>query len=67
MNIKHIREKANISQDDLSKTLNVDRSTISKWETGVASPHTSKLPQIADALGCNIEDLFEGNNQKNVI
>ena len=59
MKIKHFREKANISQADLSKVLDVDRSTISKWETGAANPPASKIPQIANVLRCNIEDLFE--------
>lgn len=33
-NLKELREKANLTQESLAKLINVDRSTIAKWETG---------------------------------
>ena len=44
--------------------LNVDRSTIAKWETGEAMPRADKLPEIAKILGCTIDDLFEGDGDE---
>ena len=64
MKIKHFREKRNISQEELAKKLDVDRSTISKWETGEVLPRASKIPLIASVLGCKIEDLFDGDDMK---
>lgn len=58
VNIKVLREKANMTQTQLAEKVNIDRSAVAKWETGVASPHTDKLPIIAKALGCKIDDLF---------
>ena len=53
-----LREKANLRQDDVAAALNIDRSTVAKWETGVASPRTDKLPALARLYRCSIDDLF---------
>ena len=63
MVIKELREKAGVSQQELSEKLSVDRSAVAKWETGKANPTADKLPEIAKALNCKIEDLF-GNERK---
>ena len=39
--------------------LNVDRSTVSKWESGDALPRSDKLPELAQIFGCSIDDLFD--------
>ena len=57
-NLKMLREKANLTQESLAKLINVDRSTIAKWETGEASPRSEKLPMLAKVLDCRIDDLF---------
>ena len=62
-NLRKLRKDAEISQDGLAKQMGVDRSTIAKWETGEASPRADKLPQIAEILGCTIDDLFEGKDR----
>lgn len=56
--LKELREKANLTQESLAKLINVDRSTIAKWETGEASPRSDKLPTLANVLNCTIDDLF---------
>ena len=35
-NIKNLRKKQSISQEELAIRLNVVRQTVSKWETGVS-------------------------------
>lgn len=57
-NLKEVREKANLTQEQLANLINVDRSTITKWETGEASPRSDKLPMLAKVLDCRIDDLF---------
>lgn len=59
-NIKQLRENANLTQQQLSENLNVDRSTIAKWETGEAMPRADKLPELAKIFGCSIDDLYRG-------
>ena len=53
-----LRERKKITQEELGAVLKVDRSTISKWETGDALPRAEMLPEIAKALDCSIDDLL---------
>jgi len=52
------RERASLTQQELSDIINVDRSAISKWESGEFLPRTEKLPAIAKALNCTIDELL---------
>ena len=55
--LKH-RKKKGISQRELAKHLGVTYQAISKWETAKSAPDISILPALADAFGCNIDELF---------
>ena len=57
-NLKACRERAALTQQELAELINVDRSAISKWETGEFLPRTDKLPAIAKALDCTIDELL---------
>ena len=59
MNIKQLRKKSSMKQEELAKKLKIDRSTIAKWETGEALPRADKLPALAKIFKCNIDDLFK--------
>lgn len=52
------RKEAGITQLELSKILNISRSTISMWESGASNPTAEMLPDIAKALHCTIDELF---------
>ena len=49
-----------MSQDDLAQILQVNRATVSKYETGAIDPSLAQLCKIAHALGVRIEDLMGG-------
>ena len=57
--IIELRKRAGLTQLNLSEHLNVDRSTVAKWESGEVMPTADKLPRIAKILGCTIDDLFK--------
>lgn len=59
MRIAELRKAAGLTQDMLSKRLGVERTTVTKWETGESNPRTDKLPDIAKALNCTLDDLFD--------
>ena len=61
MNIKQKRMSLKMTQKALAEQLNVDASTVTKWETGAAMPRADKLPELAKILGCEVSDLFEEN------
>lgn len=44
--IKEIRKKLNINQDQFAKALGVSFSTISRWETGISTPNDVQREQI---------------------
>ena len=58
MRIKELREAAGLSQNDLVHLAKVDQAAVSRWENGQAMPRSSKLPELADILGCTIDALF---------
>ena len=64
MKIKQIREAKHISQTNLAKKIGVEGGTLSRYEAGYISPSADVLIKIANALGVDIEMLFD-ENQKN--
>ena len=56
--IKKLRAEKGATQEDLAKYLNITFQSVSKWETGAATPDTALLPQIAVFFGVAIDDLF---------
>ena len=57
-NLKEIRNKRNITQEQLAELLSVSRQTISKWESGLGYPETEKLLSIAKELNVSLDYLF---------
>lgn len=64
-NIKIARERAGITQESLAKLLGVTQGAVAHWENGYSAPTASKIPAIAAALGCTVNDLFaEGDSDE---
>lgn len=53
------REAAGLTVTQLADKLGVTPSSICQWESGNVMPNAGKLPAIAAALGCKIDDLYE--------
>lgn len=58
MKIKELRMSANLTQDEVSEALGVQRSTVAMWETGKSVPRTELLPKLARLFGCTVDNLF---------
>ncbi len=56
--VKFYREQQNITQAQLAEEVDVDRSNISKIETGESSGSLPLLFRIADALGVTVAELL---------
>jgi transcriptional regulator with XRE-family HTH domain len=61
--IKSKRTQTGHTQESVAKELNVDRSTVAKWESGEAMPRADKLPALAKLFGCSIDDLFSADQK----
>ncbi len=57
-NLKQIRLRLGMSQQDLAAIAGVSRQTISGVEAGQYAPSTTVALRLAKALGCQVEDLF---------
>lgn len=57
--IKRWRKQAALTQAQLATLLGVVQSAVASWESGDRMPRADKLPQLARALGCTIDDLYD--------
>lgn len=58
MNIRKYREAAGLSKSDLARKMKVSLPTVCRWEKGEDYPAASRLPELAAALDCTIDELF---------
>ncbi len=64
--LKRIRKLRGMTQEDLAEKVGVSAQAVSKWETA-SFPDAQALPQIADALGVTIDELYgRGKEEKSL-
>lgn len=59
MNLKAMRESRGLSQQQLADRINVNKSSICKWETGVSRPLRKYRAALCQVLGCTEQDLVQ--------
>lgn len=57
-NIKYLRRRKALSQQDLASRLHVVRQTVSKWEKGYSVPDAEMLIKLAAALDVSVTELL---------
>ncbi len=57
MNLKELRLKCQITQQDLAKAISVNRSTYAMWESGKAQPPLNKISALAVALNVSTGEI----------
>ena len=57
-NLAALRQRAGLTQAELAAKLGVTQPAIAQLERTDRFPDASRLPAIADALGCSIDALF---------
>lgn len=60
--IKDLRQKHNISQEELGAKLYVTRKSVSKWETGYAIPSLECLQNIVQIFDISLEELISDDD-----
>ena len=65
--IKKLRERKNMSQDELAEQLNITRQAISRYENGDRGVNQDLLFQLASIFNVKIDEFFpplkNGNSQ----
>lgn len=57
-NLKTLRKKKGMTQEELAARLNVVRQTISKWEKGLSVPDAELLTKLAEILEVSVSQLL---------
>ncbi|MBE6658828.1 MAG: helix-turn-helix domain-containing protein [Ruminococcaceae bacterium] len=57
--IKQLRQKANLTQEQLGDCLGISAQSVSKWENSITMPDITLLPLLSGALGVTIDELFD--------
>ncbi|MBQ8717777.1 MAG: helix-turn-helix transcriptional regulator [Clostridia bacterium] len=57
-NIRTLRTRAGMTQEQLAGQLGVTYQAVSRWETGANTPDISLLPALATVFGVSIDALF---------
>ena len=64
--IKTLRIAAGFTQERLAHMCGYKyQSTVGMWESGERTPPTDKLLVLAKALGCTVDELLSGTEERN--
>lgn len=66
-NIRALRARRLVSQEDLADAIGVTAQAVSKWETGVANPDLMLLPKLAEYFDVTIDSLFYIGENDNML
>ena len=56
--LKNLREKNNLTQEQLAERVQVTRQAISRWETGETQPNTDTLKLLSQVFDVSINTLL---------
>ena len=58
-NLKRIRTEKGISQGDIARALEMDKSFVSNIENGKTNPTLATIAKLAKAIGVSVGELME--------
>ena len=61
-----LRKGQNLSQEALSEKLGVSRQSVSKWETGEATPEVTKLLSLSKIFGVTTDYLLNDESEEEI-
>ena len=65
--LKELRKNKGISQYDLAESLNISRSVVAKWETGLTLPNEENVSLLMKYFNVTREELFKNEETETVI
>lgn len=66
MNIRILRKRNKMSQEQLAEKVNVSRQTVAKWENDEAIPDLYKSKQLAEIFQISLDQLSGGLSEEEV-
>jgi transcriptional regulator with XRE-family HTH domain len=66
MHLKKYRALRNISQEELSKKVDIHVVQLSKYERGLSAPSIKVVERLAEALEISIDELVHGETQNQI-
>ena len=61
--LKNLREKNNLTQEQLAERVQVTRQAVSRWETGETQPNTDTLKLVSRVFDVSINTLLGSPRQ----
>lgn len=61
-NIRIIRERQRLTQEELAKLLGVSQRTVSSWEVDRTEPKMGMIERLCKVLNCKKTDIIEDTN-----
>ena len=58
------RKAAGLTQEALAAAVGCTYQAVGAWERGDVIPSAEKLPDLARALGCSIDELYKNFNEE---
>lgn len=58
MNLKKIRQAANMTQTVLANKIGVTQASVAMWENGEAKPTADNLIKLSEVLFCTVDELL---------
>ena len=56
--IREYRKQRKWTQEELAKSLGVERSTVAKWESCKSQPQAARLVALAEVFGCTVDAIL---------
>ena len=61
MKLKEARKKNNLTQTEVAKKLNIDYTTIGRYENGITEPNIETLKQLAKLYNTTVDSLIDND------
>lgn len=58
VSLKAMRVNSGLTQVEVAKRVNINVSTLIKWEKSKSYPTVEKLKSLCDIYGCTFDDIF---------
>nr|DAH09959.1 MAG TPA: Repressor protein CI [Caudoviricetes sp.] len=59
INLRFLRKKKEYTQQEIADRLGINRTTYTKWETGVSEPGLKSIERLCNLLDVDYNTLFQ--------